>query len=159
MSNLAEKEINSVKALTEKCEEMCRDAEDYESIILSTLSKQVKDSVREMQEEFNKERYDNKTLELLKQNVDRNAILMEYHLQAVCSKYKDIYMKRAYIENFCQQVCGKTKAITLGRITADNLVWSSYAKAMLQLKRRSLHLIFELTEEDVRLVEDIQKEI
>jgi hypothetical protein len=158
MLNQEERETNSVKAITEKCNEMFKDAEEYGTISLHTAMANVKDALKSLNEEFEKERYDEKKLNLLKQAVDRNAIILEYHLQTVCSKYRDIYLQRVAVEQFSQQVIAKSKAISLDRVEKDIVLWSSYARSMLGIKRKSLKLIFDLSEDEVKLMEEIKKE-
>ena len=159
MLNQEERVADSVQTLISRCNKMFEDAKEYDLVSLHNCSKEVQSAIDVLQEEFNKDSYDEHHIELLKQAVERNAIILEYYLQAVCSKYKNVYLERVYVEQTCQEVIGRSKFEAING-DKDNIVrWASYARSMLKLKRKSLHLNFELTKEEKELLEEIVKEM
>lgn len=159
MLNQEERVADSVQTLVSRCNKMFKDAEEYDLVSLHNCVREVQSAIDVLTEEFNKESYDEHKVELLKQAVERNAIILEYYLQTVCSKYKNKYLERIYVEQTCQQVLGRSKLEAMNHDKEGMLRWASFSRSMLKMKRKSLHLNFELTKEERELLEDIVKEL
>lgn len=159
MLSQEERGDESVKSLESKCMEMIKDAEEYDTVSLHTQANEVKDALNQLRAEFDKESYDVDRLKLLKATVDRRAIVLEYYLQTVCSKYKDTYAKRVLVEQLCRQVTGKVKDVALGRVEKDMILWAGFNKSVVKMKSRSLKLLFDLSKEELQLIEEIKKEL
>lgn len=159
MLSREERLSSSVKTITNKCEEMFKDAERYNLVSLHNAMAQVKESIKAMEEEFEKRRYDELSLQILKESVERNAIILEYYLQSVCSEYRDTYQLRCYVEEFVKKVIAKAHAVGTNVVEDDLVLWATYARFAIRLKRKSQHIEFYLSKEDREMIDDIEKQL
>ena len=154
-----ERVTDSVQTLIGRCNKMFEDAKEYDLIQLNSCISDVQVAIDSLQEEFNKDSYDEWKVYLLKQAVEREAIILEYYLQTVCSKYRETYLLRVFVENACQDVIGYSKLVTLNGNKEETIRWADYARFVLKLKKRSLHLNFEVSKDEMKHLDNIIREM
>lgn len=157
MSLSLDEKRSSVKEIITKCNEMISDAEQHNLITLGEVSAGLKVHMQKLEDEFEKDDCEQDVLNTYKSCVEQAAIVLEYQLQAVNSKYRDVYSKRMLVETTCNAVMERSAYVRMTGDQRELLRWSTYASDIMKLKRRSINLLFDLTEDDKAKIAEINK--
>lgn len=152
-----ERVVNSVQQIVRECESMLAKTEDCEYVDIKSLAKTLTDECNDLKEFF--ERFPDKTLELSakKQTVENTAIRLEFYMCARLNLYEDRYKLRksaGVMYDDCKRI--------LCRMSVDKeanrdelLYWGTKTKWALSFYGRSLHILFEISDEDEKIIEEI----
>lgn len=151
------KVVNSVKQIVEECDRMIELTKDTEYLDIKGIVVTLTEKKNELFELFDKSPDKLKEIECLKAEVESLAIRLEYYLSVRMNEYTERRKLRAYahkLYNDTREACliyAKERSGDKYGITA----WGVKAQWALTLYNRANHIIFELDEEDERMIKDI----
>ena len=156
--------VNSVFQIRDECNRLLEKTSDIELVDITVSANTLKEKLNELLTAYDANPEDSNKLSLLKVEVERNAINLEYFLSARFGYWKERYTARALastliedVSKILRDVSKKNKA---GQVAESDVVcWASYATWATKYYGRSQHILFESTPEDVETLKTISAAI
>lgn len=152
-----ERVTDSVQQIISECKDMLKETKNCEFVDIYSLSKTLERQCEELRQVFDFSPDDEKALRAKKQAVENTAIRLEFYMVTRLGIYEERYKLRKYAKKMYEDC--RLIALQLAKDTSVNqrdvVEWSSRANWALGFWSRSLHIIFDTTEEDDKKIKDI----
>ena len=145
-----EKVFDSVKQITEACNELIKEGKTSECLDVQSLTKTLEDECAKLNELFDKDPTATGVLNVAKVEVERIAIRLEFYLRV----RMELFVDRNKMREFAEKLYLDCKQITLELSKDDKCSkrslgeWGTRTKWCLNFYARSKHLNFVIDNED-----------
>lgn len=162
---------NSVQQINTECNEMLNIAESMPFIDIGIMARDLKDLLKLLNDVFDTSPDNTTELNKRKTEVEIKALQLEYYIQC----RSDFYRERYKLRNFANVLMEDIRNIFLAKskrikesgtvlqpnnsTNVDALKWADYFSYATKLYNRSNHILFELTDEDEKMIKTLTFEI
>ena len=146
---------NSVQQIMAEVNEMINLTEECEQLDIKMLASNLKEEADKLYALWNSNPEKEREIEAMKVKVEETGIRLEFYIVRTLHELEDRYNRRKEAEkiyNYC-----RLKVLTLKDATEKEVLdWSIYSRWALKYYARSLHILFELEDADMKCITDIR---
>ena len=156
------KVINSVQQICTECKNMIEQTKDCEFIDVKSLAGTLQEACNKLTDLFNTSPDKERLIASQKNTVENIAIRLEYYMDVRMGLYTDRRKLRKFAESLYNDLRDICNLVALGKSTykkEDVVEWGSKAKWAISLLARAQHIIFELDEEDEKMIKSLIEDI
>lgn len=162
---------NSVKQIKTECDQLINVAGTLPYIDVGIMARDLKDMLKELTDFFDSYPEKERELNMKKTMVEIKAIQLEHLIQCRVNEFRERHKLRGFstllLEDVRSVFKDKVKKIketgTVVKkkddVNVDALLWSDYFNYAVKLYNRSNHILFEIDNEDERMIKLITEEI
>lgn len=154
---MSNKVTNSVKQIIGECNRLLNDTESCGYTNIQAISTRLKEEMELLQKIFNDTPGEEYKISQQKMVVENMGIQLEYMARVSLGMYDERFKMRNYANKIYADMKDKFSDY-MYNVGIDYIILSEYSeltKWALQFYRRSTHLLFEVDEEDKKMIERI----
>lgn len=152
-----ERVTDSVQQILSECKDMLNETKNCEFVDIYSLSRTLEKQCNELRQVFDFSPDDEQLLKAKKQAVEATAIRLEFYMVTRLGVYEERYKLRQYAKKMyedCRYITLQlAKDQSINGMTVET--WGAWTNWALGFWSRSLHILFETSEDDNRKIKEI----
>lgn len=152
-----ERVTDSVQQILAECKDMLEEAKNCEFVDISSLSLTLEKQCEELRQVFDFSPDNKELLQAKKQVTEATALRLEFYMFTRLSLYEERYKLRQYAKRMHDDCRLITLQLAKDNTSNGRLVeeWAARTNWTLSFWSRSLHVLFEASEEDNAKIKEI----